>query len=417
MPLYPSFPDIQTVAVTGSIITTAVQSGSYTVIVSGTQSITGTVGISGPVSVSNFPAVQVITGSVLALPTGVQTVNGTVTSVLTGTVQTAVTNFPATQVIQGAVSVGNVVAITSTGSLPVSIMNVPTIAGTVTSVITGTVQTAVTSIPNITGSVNVTNSIFNVTGTVALTAQPIRITTTGSLPVSGAFGLQDSSGRQIVVGPVASGSTAAGNPVLIAGVSGSAVSVPAVVPTEPNSSLLSMVVRNIEVTRPTFYAVFDRITIAANKYIATIFNTDLGKKVVIQRVWVFNWQTSGVTGLYVLLAMYRISARTAGTSITIRAEDTNDVIDPQITADTNSSSVTQDHLIKRILACGDELSPFDSSYDTLISIMSNALVYERRMGQRGITLRRNQGISIRIEENGSTAGSVSAMIEFTQEDS
>lgn len=186
MPLYPSFPDIQTVAVTGSIITTAVQSGSYTVIVSGTQSITGTVGISGPVAVSNFPAVQAITGSVLALPTGVQTVNGTVTSVLTGTVQTAVTNFPATQtvtgsvavgnqvsitgsvavnnfpatqVIQGAVSVGNVVAITSTGSLPVSIMNIPTITGSVT---VGN-QVSITT----TGSLPVTFSgIVNVTGTV-----------------------------------------------------------------------------------------------------------------------------------------------------------------------------------------------------------------------------------------------------------
>ncbi len=382
MPYYSSPPDVQTVTVSGSI----------SAVISGTQTITG---------------------SVLAIPTGTQTIAGTVTSVITGTVQTAVQSLPN---ITGSVNVTNAV-FPVTGTILALPTGTQTVAGTVTSVITGTVQTAVTSIPNITGSVNVTNSIFDVTGTVALTAQPIRITTTGSLPVSGAFGLQDSSGRQIVVGPVASGSTAAGNPVLIAGVSGSAVSVPAVVPTEPNSSLLSMVVRNIEVTRPTFYAVFDRIAIAANKYIATIFNTDLGKKVVIQRVWVFNWQTAGVNGLYVLLAMYRISARTAGTSITIYAEDTNDVIDPQITADTNSSSVTQGHLIKRILACGDELSPFDSSYDTMISIMNNALVYERRMGQRGITLRQNQGISIRIEENGSTAGSVSAMIEFTQEDS
>lgn len=44
------------------------------------------------------------------------------------------------------------------------------------------------------------------------------VTTSGSLPISGAFGIFDAVGRRIVVGPVQSGSTAQGAPVIVGGV-------------------------------------------------------------------------------------------------------------------------------------------------------------------------------------------------------
>jgi hypothetical protein len=165
----------------------------YLSTISGSLLVTGSF-TSSPVGV------QTVTGSVaLSQPA---TVQGTVTSVITGTIQTAVTNFPSTQTITGSVSitgqpvsvqgsvtsiitgtvntnVTNQVTVTTTGSIPVSFSGIQTVTGTVaitgqpvtvqgtvTSVITGTVQTAVQSLPNITGSVNVTNSVFPVTGTV-----------------------------------------------------------------------------------------------------------------------------------------------------------------------------------------------------------------------------------------------------------
>lgn len=55
------------------------------------------------------------------------------------------------------------------------------VSGSVTAVLTGTVNVAVQSMPNITGSVNVTNSLFNVTGSVAVNNI---VTVTGSVGTS-----------------------------------------------------------------------------------------------------------------------------------------------------------------------------------------------------------------------------------------
>lgn len=191
MPYFVSNPDVQVVSVTGSV--NVVQSGSF--ILSGTTTVTGSVGITGPVlanitgtvnvavqtlpnitgSVNVTNAVLNVTGSVLAYPTGTQTVAGTVTAVITGTLQTT-----------GSVAVNNIVTVT--GSVLALPTGTQTVAGTVTAVITGTLQT--------TGSIAVNNTVA----------------------VSGSFGLQDTSGRQVIVGPVPSGSTAQGAPVVVAGI-------------------------------------------------------------------------------------------------------------------------------------------------------------------------------------------------------
>ncbi len=161
-------------------------SSSLPVTLSGTQTITGTVNI------SNFPASQTVNGTVTAVITGTINTNilnqVTVTTTgslpvsfsgvqtITGTVQTSVTNFPATQAVTGTVSI--------TGQ-PL------TVQGSVTSVITGTVSTNVlnqvtvtttgslpvifSGIQTITGSVGIEN-IVSITGSVL-------VSSTGSLPV------------------------------------------------------------------------------------------------------------------------------------------------------------------------------------------------------------------------------------------
>lgn len=106
---------------------------SSSIMVTGSLGLVGSSIVTGSIAVSNFPSVQVVTGTVLALPTGTQTVVGTVTAVITGTLQTTVTNFPATQTVTGSVGITNFPAVQV------------------------------------------------ITGTVALAAQPITITSTGSL--------------------------------------------------------------------------------------------------------------------------------------------------------------------------------------------------------------------------------------------
>lgn len=165
-----------------------------------------------------------------------------------------------------------------------------------------------------------------------------------------------------------------------------------------------------------FYVVFDRIVPAANKYMATLFNTSTTRKVVIHRIWQYNWQFAAVAGVNAEQYIARITARTAGTSVTIRAEDTNDTVSAGITADTNSTVVTENHIFKRLFNAAEEGSPLGTQLgeDLLQNNRNFQLLYERHTSMKGHTLRQNQGISIR-NVTAVAVGSMSYMFEFTDE--
>lgn len=166
-----------------------------------------------------------------------------------------------------------------------------------------------------------------------------------------------------------------------------------------------------------FYAVFDRIVPATNKYMATLFNTSATRKVVVRNIYRFNWQATVVAGIALSQYLARITARTAGTSVTTRTVDTNDTLSAGITADTLSTAVTEDHIIKRIWAMNDEIeSDVGISLDAsqTVGFENGTNIYSKPAGLRGLTLRQNQGVSIR-NVTASTVGSCSYVFEFTDE--
>lgn len=165
----------------------------------------------------------------------------------------------------------------------------------------------------------------------------------------------------------------------------------------------------------SYYAVYDRIAPATNKYMATLFNTSATRKAVIREIYCFNWQFAAVTGVILEQYLVRITARTTGTGVTIRAEDTADSVDAGITADTNSSVVTEDHIIKRTFATSEEIIISSANIVKDLALDRNCqIIYQKADGTRGITLRQNQGISIRNVTN-SAIGTVSYLILFTDE--
>lgn len=182
----------------------------------------------------------------------------------------------------------------------------------------------------------------------------------------------------------------------------------------PASSDRGVVVRAVERTVPTFYAVFDRVTMAADKYLATLFNTSATRKAVVQRVWVYNNQFDRVAGGDIDLELLRITARTAGSAVTPRAEDTADSLSAGIVADTNSTAVSESHLVRRILSSGEEIGFSSSDAQSLLALPVFALRYERRTGQRGLVLRQNEGITLKFVD-GDDDGTVSVVYEFTDE--
>lgn len=183
----------------------------------------------------------------------------------------------------------------------------------------------------------------------------------------------------------------------------------------PVSGDRGLVTRPIEGTYPTYWATYSRITPAANKYVATLFNTSASRKVVIQRIWVYNWQLAAAAGVLTELEMRRITARTAGTSITPAPLDLNDTLSAGITADHASTVVTDSTLLQLIVTSTDTTANTSSAIirdGRALSI--NALVYERKPGERGIVLRQNQGLTLK-NITAIALGSISTVIEFTDE--
>lgn len=168
-----------------------------------------------------------------------------------------------------------------------------------------------------------------------------------------------------------------------------------------------------------FYAVFDRIAPAANKYMATLFNTSATRKVSVNRVYRFQWQVAAVTGVLLEQELRGITARTVGTSVTIVPEDSSDTLSAGIAADTGSTSVTEGGkgLIRRLFASSEEYA-----LATLSTVLTGgpamlhdaSLIYWRKDGGKGLVLRQNQGITIK-NLTSSTVGSVSYCIEFDDE--
>ena len=163
---------------------------------------------------------------------------------------------------------------------------------------------------------------------------------------------------------------------------------------------------------PTYYAMYDRIVPAANKYMATLFNTSATRKVIVTHVWRLNWQVAAVTGVLLEQYLARITARTAGTGVTVRNDDTADTLSAGITADTNSTSVSEDHIISRSFATSEEIVLAAAGLALVLAVDEGSqIVYQRREGQRGITLRQNQGLTVR-NVTSSTVGTVSYIMEF-----
>lgn len=160
-----------------------------------------------------------------------------------------------------------------------------------------------------------------------------------------------------------------------------------------------------------FSAYFDDIAPAANKYMATIFNTSSTRKVVVRRLDLIYRQTAAVTGVVLDQQVRRITARTAGTTVTPTAADSNDTLSSGITADTGSTSVTDGALLQEHITSSEELLPAD---ELATGFLLSKRLYEKPDGMKGLTLRQNQGVSVK-NITSSTVGAMSYLLNFSDE--
>lgn len=169
-----------------------------------------------------------------------------------------------------------------------------------------------------------------------------------------------------------------------------------------------------------FYAVYDRIAPAQNKYMATLFVTSATRMAVVDRVYRFNWQAAAVTGVMLEQELRFITARTVGTAFTIQQEDTTVALSAGITADFASTGVTEATgsrgLVRRLFAGSEEQALAVAWNVTAAPALLNdaQLIYFRRPGSAGLVLRQNQGLTVKNLTN-STVGTVSYVFEFRDE--
>ena len=170
-----------------------------------------------------------------------------------------------------------------------------------------------------------------------------------------------------------------------------------------------------------FYAVYDRIVPAQNKYMATLFNTSATRKVVVSRIYRVNSQLTAVVGVLLDQELRFITARTAGTAVTIQREDTADTLSAGITADHASTAVTEGTgdraLIRRFSAVNEEyvLATLANTITGGTALLHDAqLIWWRGGWSKGLVLRQQQGVTIKNLTN-SVVGSVSYAIVFDDE--
>ena len=127
----------------------------------------------------------------------------------------------------------------------------------------------------------------------------------------------------------------------------------------------------------------------------------------------------GVTGVLLDQELRFITARTAGTAVTIQQED-NVAVSAGITADTGPTAVTEGTgaraLVRRFFAGSEEQALAVAWNLTAAAALLNdaQVVYQRRPGSAGLVLRQNQGLAVKNLTN-STVGTVSYIIEFRDE--
>lgn len=168
----------------------------------------------------------------------------------------------------------------------------------------------------------------------------------------------------------------------------------------------------------SYRAYFDAIVPGNGKYMALLFNASTTYDVQVQRIYCLHNNITAAVGVVLEQSILRVSAFTSGTPVTPVAFDPADTLPASISADTNSSAVSDvaNSTLERFITTGEELVL--ASTDVLLNSRSGlrgALVYEAGAGLKPIVLHgataAQRGIAIKNTTN-SSVGSLSYIIDF-----
>lgn len=163
---------------------------------------------------------------------------------------------------------------------------------------------------------------------------------------------------------------------------------------------------------PTYYALADAVTFAANKHMISIHNAvGSGVMIVLKKMFLINNALAAVTGVMLRQEVKRFTvAHTVGTTITpTTCDSTNPALPAQVTCKTGAT-VTDVSLVFPITFNNDELGATQAFPSTALQAGINWLPEGNEVQE--IRLREGEGITIKNITN-TTVGSFSYLIVFT----
>jgi hypothetical protein len=166
----------------------------------------------------------------------------------------------------------------------------------------------------------------------------------------------------------------------------------------------------------TWHAFTQAAAYAANKHMLDVFNSSGATTVRIYRAWLFNNQTSGVTGVLNFVSIFRTSASSGGTAVTPVAHNTsNTALPAQVTAGTNRT-ITNGAQFRRLLMSPDEPSISTADWDALMCLVPFAEIWNSGYGDSvvdPVTCLTGQAQGFTIQSITQTVGTADLEIEFT----
>lgn len=182
----------------------------------------------------------------------------------------------------------------------------------------------------------------------------------------------------------------------------------------PLSSAYALAVRPISLELATFSVVSTATTVGNNKSMLAVQNT--GTSVIrIREIWIINDQNTAVTGVAGLFEVRRITSFTAGTALTPVPYDSADTLPAGITAATGSTVSGETVLLRSGVWSTDEWGPGTSDVESFDHALQQVTPFwQQTPNGKSLTIRQNQGIHVKFATN-STAGAFNIRIVFTVE--
>ena len=174
-----------------------------------------------------------------------------------------------------------------------------------------------------------------------------------------------------------------------------------------------------EMQKETYIVAATSIVIGNNKSMISLLNAS-GSTVIakIREIFIYNSQTSPLTGVVSSFDMFRFTGHSDGTSLTPLPYDTNDSLNSSITARTGGTITGEAAaFLKRWQISSDEWGVGTSDVegtDHSLSLWGSPIYVNGNPFLKPITLRANEGVHLKHTIN-SVRGTFDLYIVFTEE--